>query len=186
MSLMVPLQDFLDGMLLKCDVYVIGSYERLYYEAYTQERLVGYVRSGKGILVVGPDVMPSIFYAPLQRRRLDDTMNLYNDHQQEQQKQSKAANRQLTAAGVVEAGKRWQIAAHEPQVTSGMPSNTSRRQSGSVNCTPTTAARRSLQLTTDANTLPVSVKYRARYSVNARISHFTRGNVNVEIGWRPF
>ncbi|GLC70059.1 hypothetical protein PLESTF_000918800 [Pleodorina starrii] len=63
-SLVVPVADFMDFGHLKCDVYVVGSYEELYNDPYTQDRLVGYVANGKALMVVGPDVMPSIFYAP--------------------------------------------------------------------------------------------------------------------------
>lgn len=83
-SLVVPLLDFVDGLSLKCDVYVIGSFGTLYEEPYVQTVLVRYVGSGKGLIVVAPDVMPSIFYvpdAPPERsRRLGAGMGHWDNH----------------------------------------------------------------------------------------------------------
>ncbi|KAG2422848.1 hypothetical protein HXX76_011663 [Chlamydomonas incerta] len=53
------------GGRLDCDVYVIGAYDSAYSLPYVQEALVGFVRSGGGLVVAGPDVMPSEFYRRL-------------------------------------------------------------------------------------------------------------------------
>ncbi|KAG2426016.1 hypothetical protein HYH02_014878 [Chlamydomonas schloesseri] len=45
-----------------CDVYVIGAYDSAYSLPYVQQALVWFVRSGGGLVVPGPDVMPSAFY----------------------------------------------------------------------------------------------------------------------------
>lgn len=83
-SFVVPLLDFVDALSMKCDVYVIGSYEPLYEESYVQQVLITYVASGKGLIIVGPDVMPSIFYvpdAPPERsRRLGAETDNWNNH----------------------------------------------------------------------------------------------------------
>ncbi|KAG2422851.1 hypothetical protein HXX76_011665 [Chlamydomonas incerta] len=50
------------GRSLDCDVYVIGAYDSAYSLPYVQEALVWFVRSGGGLVVAGPDVMPSEFY----------------------------------------------------------------------------------------------------------------------------
>ncbi|KAG2433819.1 hypothetical protein HXX76_008176 [Chlamydomonas incerta] len=45
-----------------CSVYVIGTHDTLYLLPYIQERLVSYVAGGGGLVVAGPDLMPSDFY----------------------------------------------------------------------------------------------------------------------------
>jgi hypothetical protein len=47
---------------MQCDVYVVGSNGLSYTQPHVQWALQSYVEGGKGLLVVGPDVMPSIFY----------------------------------------------------------------------------------------------------------------------------
>ncbi|KAG2489476.1 hypothetical protein HYH03_012112 [Edaphochlamys debaryana] len=68
----LPLKTFLRGGQKNCDVYVIGSYDINYLNPRTQEAIRAFVNSGKGLMVVGPDVMPTIFYGsqtPSSRRR---------------------------------------------------------------------------------------------------------------------
>ncbi|GLC47270.1 hypothetical protein PLESTM_002053100 [Pleodorina starrii] len=124
-SLEVSMADFVDFGHLKCDVYVVGSYEELYNDPYTQDRLVGYVANGKALMVVGPDVMPSIFYAPdapsaMSRRMLwegndkagDDgrlaaavgAVSLWGNQQQQQQQQWMVISPRRLAAGDVVSG----------------------------------------------------------------------------------
>ncbi|GLC37599.1 Xylosyltransferase 2 [Pleodorina starrii] len=55
---------FIHGGHQNCDLYVIGSHDNLFYDEYVQIFIANYVFHGKGLIVVGPDAMPSIFYAP--------------------------------------------------------------------------------------------------------------------------
>ncbi|KAG2442818.1 hypothetical protein HXX76_002897 [Chlamydomonas incerta] len=58
----LPLATFLKGGHKKCDLYVIGSYDARYLQTKVAGFLREFVFMGKGLIVVGPDVMPSIFY----------------------------------------------------------------------------------------------------------------------------
>ncbi|KAG2454293.1 hypothetical protein HYH02_001322 [Chlamydomonas schloesseri] len=62
MNFGLPLATFLKGGHKKCDLYVIGSYDARYLQTKVSGFLRDFVYKGKGLLVVGPDVMPSIFY----------------------------------------------------------------------------------------------------------------------------
>ncbi|EFJ41767.1 hypothetical protein VOLCADRAFT_107535 [Volvox carteri f. nagariensis] len=64
MSYYLPLSTFLRGGHQNCDVYVIGSYDESFNDPDVQEFIASFVAMGKGIIVVGPDLMPSRFYAP--------------------------------------------------------------------------------------------------------------------------
>ncbi|EFJ48037.1 hypothetical protein VOLCADRAFT_104837 [Volvox carteri f. nagariensis] len=63
-SYYLPLSTFLRGGHEKCDVYVIGSYDESFNDPDVQDFITSFVAMGKGIIVVGPDLMPSKFYAP--------------------------------------------------------------------------------------------------------------------------
>ncbi|KAG2454287.1 hypothetical protein HYH02_001318 [Chlamydomonas schloesseri] len=58
----LSLKAFLKNGHKACDVYVIGSYDVQYLQPRVSQFLQEFVSLGKGLLVVGPDVMPSIFY----------------------------------------------------------------------------------------------------------------------------
>ncbi|KAG2454290.1 hypothetical protein HYH02_001319 [Chlamydomonas schloesseri] len=58
----LSLKAFLKDGHKACDVYVIGSYDVQYLQPRVSQFLQEFVSLGKGLLVVGPDVMPSIFY----------------------------------------------------------------------------------------------------------------------------
>ncbi|KAG2451592.1 hypothetical protein HYH02_004187 [Chlamydomonas schloesseri] len=45
-----------------CSVYVIGTHDALYLQPYMQRRLVSYVAGGGGLVVAGPDLLPSALY----------------------------------------------------------------------------------------------------------------------------
>ncbi|KAG2427501.1 hypothetical protein HXX76_012434 [Chlamydomonas incerta] len=62
-SFSLPLATFLRGGHKNCDVYVIGSNDLSYTQQHVQAALQSYVEGGKGLLVVGPDVMPTMFYS---------------------------------------------------------------------------------------------------------------------------
>ncbi|GIL88009.1 hypothetical protein Vretifemale_16062, partial [Volvox reticuliferus] len=59
-KLVISPEDFANYYHSICELYVISSYE----EDYNADILVSYVARGKGLIVAGPDVMPSQFYAP--------------------------------------------------------------------------------------------------------------------------
>ncbi|KAG2426759.1 hypothetical protein HXX76_012816 [Chlamydomonas incerta] len=58
----LSLKAFLKSGHKACDVYVIGSYDIQYLDSRVSQFLQNFVVQGKGLIVVGPDVMPSIFY----------------------------------------------------------------------------------------------------------------------------
>ncbi|KAG2482809.1 hypothetical protein HYH03_018299 [Edaphochlamys debaryana] len=71
-SYYLSLQAFLKGGHHNCDVYVIPAYDTAYTLPEVQQSLTDFVTHGKGLIFVGPDVMPSAFYgdqAPAARRR---------------------------------------------------------------------------------------------------------------------
>jgi hypothetical protein len=55
------------GCLLAAPQVVIPSNDVLYLQTFVQARLKSYVQEGKGLIVVGPDVMPSFYYDPTAR-----------------------------------------------------------------------------------------------------------------------
>eukprot|EP00198_Chlamydomonas_reinhardtii_P010244 XP_001699581.1 predicted protein [Chlamydomonas reinhardtii] len=61
-SYYLSLKAFLKDGHKACDLYVIGSYDIQYLEPRVSHFLQEFVNYGKGLIVVGPDVMPSIFY----------------------------------------------------------------------------------------------------------------------------
>ncbi|KAG2426757.1 hypothetical protein HXX76_012814 [Chlamydomonas incerta] len=61
-SYYLSLKSFLKNGHKACDVYVIGSYDIQYLDLRVSQFLQDFVIQGKGLIVVGPDVMPSIFY----------------------------------------------------------------------------------------------------------------------------
>ncbi|PNW70885.1 hypothetical protein CHLRE_17g737400v5 [Chlamydomonas reinhardtii] len=80
MNFVLPLATFLKGGHQKCDVYVIGSYDARYLQTKVSGFLRDFVFKGKGIIVVGPDVMPTIFYlgtgTASRRRSLFESLEL--------------------------------------------------------------------------------------------------------------
>jgi hypothetical protein len=63
-SLVVPMDQFVRGRYQLCDVYVIDSYNPTYNDTYAQQILLRYVAGGKGLMVAGPDQLPSKYLAP--------------------------------------------------------------------------------------------------------------------------
>ncbi|KAG2422134.1 hypothetical protein HXX76_016256 [Chlamydomonas incerta] len=50
---------------MQCDLYIIGAYDQSYLDPHVQYHLQSFVaQEGKGLIVVGPDAMPSVFYSP--------------------------------------------------------------------------------------------------------------------------
>ncbi|GLI66767.1 hypothetical protein VaNZ11_010735, partial [Volvox africanus] len=63
-SYYLSLSTFIRGGHSNCDLYVIGSYDESYRNRLISQFITNFVFNGKGLIVVGPDVMPSIFYGP--------------------------------------------------------------------------------------------------------------------------
>ncbi|KAG2451910.1 hypothetical protein HYH02_003685 [Chlamydomonas schloesseri] len=58
----LDINTFLRGGSENCDLYVIGSYSMSYLDANVRQHLLSFVEGGKGLIIVGPDVMPTQLY----------------------------------------------------------------------------------------------------------------------------
>jgi hypothetical protein len=56
-SFVLPIDTFVRGGPKKCDLYIIGSYDNAYNQPGVQSFFQDYVNHGKGLFIVGPDVM---------------------------------------------------------------------------------------------------------------------------------
>ena len=77
---LMPWYPFRTSRTEKCDVYVIGSDDARYLQTKVSGFLRDFVFKGKGIIVVGPDVMPTTFYpgtgTASRRRSLFESLEL--------------------------------------------------------------------------------------------------------------
>ncbi|KXZ54442.1 hypothetical protein GPECTOR_5g94 [Gonium pectorale] len=62
-NLYLSLPGFMANGHLAADLYVLGAHDPRYLQPEVQEFLTSYVFHGKGLLLVGPDLLPSVFYA---------------------------------------------------------------------------------------------------------------------------
>ncbi|PNH01312.1 hypothetical protein TSOC_012813, partial [Tetrabaena socialis] len=51
------------GKKAPADVYLVGAYDGMYQLDYVQRAMLDFVAAGNGLVVVGPDVLPPIFYS---------------------------------------------------------------------------------------------------------------------------
>ncbi|KAG2495225.1 hypothetical protein HYH03_006830 [Edaphochlamys debaryana] len=68
-SYYLSLNGFVKGGHENCDVYVIPAYDTAYMLPEVQQAVLDFVARGKGLIFVGPDVMPSEYYAPMRNAR---------------------------------------------------------------------------------------------------------------------